>query len=365
MIININRKILIEKLGQCLKFTAEKSLNNSLLRGILIKGEEETLDIYATNLSFFIHTTIDLTTKIEKFQAIIEPVDLIEYLSCAESEMVVFEIKENTLRISQEKSQGTFPLISGEDFPLPPGIKGKGMAVDVKSLRKSIPLLLLSASKDNSRPVLTSVNFIVEGDKLTMVSTDGFRLSVVQEKATSGLHSMLISAEFLNNVLQMVKDKNLTTFYLPEEKIAAFQIDKTTLYTRLIEGDFPPYEKAIPTDKKTTALVERETFLKNIRQMAVFVKNRGGIIILNIKKDSIKISPKNTGKDVNYTVMEGIIDGDEQRIAFNYRFLVDLLNHLEGEKIIIEMLRSDTPVLFRDESRKNFFHIIMPVRISE
>lgn len=365
MKININRKTLIEKLEQCLKFTAGKTINNNLLRGILIKGSGKTLNIYATNLSFFIHTVIDSESEIEKFQAIIEPVDLIEYLSCVESGKVEIEITENTLKISQEKSRGTFSLISGEEFPLPPETKGEGMMIDLKGLKKNIPLLLLSASKDDSRPVLTSINFIVEGDKLTMVSTDGFRLSVVQEKATIGLRPMLISADFLNNTLQMAKDRNPTVFYLPEEKIAAFQIGQTTLYTRLIDGDFPPYEKVIPTDKKTTVSIIREDLLKSVRQMAVFVKNSGGIIILNVKKDVIEVSPKNIGKDNNYAVVEGLVDGDEQRVAFNYRFLVDFLNHLDGEKIIIEMLRSDAPVLFRDESRKNFFHIIMPVRISE
>jgi len=365
MKININRKILIEKLEQCLKFTARRTVNNNLLRGILIKGEGGMLDIYATNLSYFIHTVIEIDTKIEKFQAIVEPTDLIEYLSCTESEKVEIEVGNNTLKISQEKSQGTFPLISGEDFPLPPEVKDEGMAIDVKGLKNNIPLLLLSASKDDSRPVLTSINFIVEGDKLTMVSTDGFRLSVVQEKATMGIRSMLISADFLNSVLQMVKDKNPTVFYLHEERVVAFQIDKTTLYARLIEGDFPPYEKAIPIDKKTTVSIDKESFLKSVKQMAVFVKKGGGIIIINIKKGTLEISPKNTGKDVNYTVMEGVVDGEDQRVAFNYRFLVDLLTHLEGGRICIEMLRSDTPVLFRDESRKNFFHIIMPVRISE
>lgn len=365
MKINIKRTILIEKLGHCLKFTAGRTINNNLLRGILIKGEGQKLDFYATDLSFFIHTVMDIETKIDKFHAIVEPVDLIEYLNCIESETISVEVAGGSLTISQDKSRGTFPLISGEDFPLPPKIKEEGLVIDAVNLKKNIPLLLLSASKDDSRPILTSINFIVEGDKLTMVSTDGFRLSVVQEKAVGGLRPMLISAEFLNNVLQMVKDKNPTIFYLAEEKMTAFQIDETILYTRLIDGEFPPYEKVIPTDKKTTVVVDGMVLLKSVKQMAIFVKNSGGIIVIGVKKDMIEISPKSLTKDGNYTAIEALIEGDEQRVAFNYRFLVDLLNHLEGDRIKIEILRSDAPVLFRDESRKNFFHIIMPVRISE
>jgi len=365
MKININRKTLIEKLEQCLKFTTGKTVGNNLLRGVLIKGHGNKLNFYATNLSFFIHTIIDIKSTTKEFQAIIEPIDLIEYLNCIEKDTVDIEISEGSLIISQDKSRGTFPLISGEDFPLPPEIKEEGMVFDAANLRKNIPLLILSASKDDSRPVLTSINFIVEEEKLTMVSTDGFRLSVVHEKTSGGLRSMLISAEFLNNVIQTMKDKNPTVYYLSEEKTTAFQIEETTLYTRLIEGDFPPYEKVIPADKKTTITVDRRFLLKSIKQMAVFVKNSGGIIVVEAVKGRVEISPKGAGKNNNYAEVEGLVEGDDQRVAFNCRFLIDLLNHVDGEVVKIEILRPDAPVLFRDESRKNFFHIIMPVRMGE
>ena len=144
-----------------------------------------------------------------------------------------------------------------------------------------------------------------------------------------------------------------------------FFIDNHTLYSRLIDGDFPPYERVIPVDKKTTIIVNREEMQKKVKLASVFARDFSNIVIIKTGQKEIEITPKTSDGRSNVVYLDAEIEGAEQRIAFNYKFLLDFLNNIKSEKITIELLRSDSPAVFRSEKQPDFIHIIMPVRISE
>ncbi|MFH1827186.1 MAG: DNA polymerase III subunit beta [bacterium] len=348
------------------KFVMNKFASTTHLQGVLIKAEKNQLHIVSTDLNLYYHKKIKIkesgTAKI-----IIEPKTLIEYLSFLPSGEIELEIKENQLIIKKEKDRGVFPIIEAVDFPpLPRTEKEKGQKINIAFLIKNLPLVLFSSSTDESRPPLTGINFLTQDNELLMVSTDGFRLSLVRKNKEIEIPEILIPGRFLEEVLKEAKEeKEIELYYSKHERVVLFKVGNSNFYSRLIEGEFPDFEKVIPTEYKTRATFEREDFLQKVRRVAVFAREYSNIIICEIKKGGIHISPKTEEKTLgSEAFQEAEIEGEDQKVAFNFRFIFDLLNNIKGKRINMEVLRSDAPVVFKEDGKKDFVHIIMPIRIS-
>ena len=222
----------------------------------------------------------------------------------------------------------------------------------------------MAASRDEARPALSGVNFVSSDGELVTVATDGFRLSLLKEKNTQKVPSMLVPRVFFEEVLSGLKEEDEINFTTSEkEKMVKFSTPTKEYYSRVIEGAFPPFEKVIPTEKKQTIITDREELLRNIKIASLFAREQSNIIILKGEKGVIQIRPKTDNSDENTSTQDAEIEGDAIQVAFNARFLLDFLQNVSGKKITIELLRSDAPTVFKTDNQKNFIHIIMPVRI--
>jgi DNA polymerase-3 subunit beta len=365
MKISLQRDFLLENLSFALRFTSSKLSSLTTLQGVLIKNEKNFLHFYSTNLSSYYHSSMKSDEK-QTFEIVIEPKKLTEFLSLLSSGELEVEIKEKQITVTQGKTRGGFPLIVSKDFPLPPPVEEKGQKIKADFFVKNLPLVLFSASSDDSRPVLTGVNLVSQDEELLMVTTDGFRLSLLKLKKEIELPSMIIPSSFLSEALNFLKDeKEIELKYSPKEKLIGLTIGRYELYSRLIEGEYPPFEKVIPADKKTTAETDKDELLRNIKLISIFARDVSNIIIIQTTKDAVQLKPKAEVGENNSTQQDAEVQGEEQKIAFNYKFLLELLNHLDAKKISMEFLRSDSPAVFRSDKYPNLLHIIMPVRIQE
>ena len=365
MKLTILKEPFLEKLNFASRFASSKISSLVALQGVFIKAGKETIDFYSTNLNSYYHTVLKTEGR-NDFAVIIDPKKISEFLSLLSPGKIDFEVKEKQVVISQGKTKGEFPVMSAEEFPLPPKIDGQSQEIPTEFFLKNLPLVLFAASADETRPVLSGINFLMTDSDLSIVATDGFRLSLIRLKKTVDFPSMILPAGFLSEIVHLVKDeKNIKFNYLTQEKTVAFHIGEHDLYTRLIEGDYPPFEKVIPTSHKTTIVLEKDEFLRNIKLISIFAREFSNIVILKTTKEGVEIKPKTDQEGGNITVQEAVVEGEEQKIAFNYRFVLDLLNNLEAKKIIIELLRADAPVVFKSDKNPDFLHIIMPVRIQE
>lgn len=363
MKIIIDKDLLHKKINFASRFVSEKITSLPILQGVLIIGEKDELNFYSSNLSSFIHTKTKIKNE-KKNSFLIEPKKISEFLGLLPTGQVEIEILDKKIVITQQKTKGTFPLLAAIDFPLPPKIDGKQQKIKTKIFKKNLSNILFSSAKDESRPALTGVNFITNTD-LTMVTTDGFRLSLVKTEKQIDHPSLIIPSSFLEEVLRLIDDEEEMGFvYSEEEKVVMFKIGDDELFSRLVEGEFPPFEKVIPEKYLTKTTTSKEELIRAIKLIAVFARDSSNIIVLEFKKDGLVARPK-AEKQENSTLIEAKTEGEDQVVAFNYKFLLDFLNHAQEENVIIEILRSDAPVVFKLEKKDNYLHIIMPVRIQE
>lgn len=361
----IDKDVLFESVQTANKFSSDKINTPSALQGIYVLLDKKNLHIYATNLNTFCHIAVPtITTK--KAEIFIEPKKLAEFLQALQKGDVEIEVRETSIQVSQGKIKGNFQLVDAGDFPLPPKLKEKEQKIESESLVEKLSHLLFAASTDESRPVLTGINFVASEENLVLVATDGFRLSVVKEKRAGAFSSMIIPSEFLREIQQQAKgQKEIGITYSEKEQIICFTIGQREFYSRLIDGEFPPYERVIPEEKTTTAIINREELLRNSKIISIFARDYSNVIMYDFSKNGLLLSPKKEANFDNTAVQDIEIDGEPIRVAFNFRYMIDFLNNITSNEIVIELLRPDTPAIFKAKGDDSFFHIIMPVRIQE
>lgn len=364
MKITINRDSIIQGLQTASRFVSDKLNASSALQGIYIKTEKSGIHLYATNLTTFYHTFIKSKVDEDDKTLIFEPRKVIEFIQLLQPGDIEIESKDTQFSITQKNARGVFPVIASEEFPLPPTLAEEKTELKKKFFTKNLPFILFTASTDDSRPVLTGINFVVSEDELIIVSTDGFRLSLLKEGKKGTFSNMIIPADFLGEIVKNAKNvKEISFSYSKQESIVLFKIGDEEFYSRLIDGEFPPYERVIPTEKKTTVEVNREELLRNTKLISIFARDYSNVILYDFGKEGLTLRPKEDGNKENTTTQEITIDGEDQQVAFNYKYVIDFLNHVDAEDLVIEILRSDAPVVFKAKGNEQFIHIIMPVRI--
>lgn len=363
MKVTLDRDVFLTKLITANKFVSNKLNASSALQGVYLSFEEKALHLYATNLTTYYHTTIPVKIEPED-GVIIDPRKIIEFMQLLQPGDMEILITDNQIQIVQQKAKGNFPIISSEEFPLPPELTEEVHTLNQDFLTESLPFILFTASSDDSRPVLTGINFVVTEDELVIVSTDGFRLSFLKEKQKGSFSNMIIPADFLQEIVKNAKTaKDVSFVYSQKESIVLFKIGDEQFYSRLIEGEFPPYERVIPTEKKTTIELRRDDLIRNTKLISIFARDYSNVIIYEFTKNGLVLRPKEEGNKENSTTQEIIFEGEDQSIAFNFRYVLDFLNNMKSEDVVIEILRPDAPIVFRAKGNDQFFHIIMPIRI--
>lgn len=365
MQITTNKSKLILAINQASRFTSSRVGATAGLQGLLFINEKKELNVYSTNLNTFFHTSLPSSLD-ESARFLLDPHKITEFINLLNEGDVTLLIERDKLIISQQKTKGSFSFLPNTDFPLAPKAKGEGQSIEVKKFEELISLVLFSASRDLSRPVLSGVNFVEKDGEMDVVATDGFRLSLFHMKNELHMKSMLIPADFLLELMRNMKDKKTIILnYLNEEKMVYFKVENDEYFTRLIEGDFPPYERVIPVEKKATAIIEKADLIRNVKLISVFARDFSSIIICSFKKGELSLSPKTEGGAENTTIQEIEYEGEDMKVAFNFKFLLEFLNTAKEDKIIVELLRADAPVVLKTPKEKDYLHIIMPVRIQE
>ncbi|MEO6508811.1 MAG: DNA polymerase III subunit beta [Patescibacteria group bacterium] len=365
MKINVQKDLLLEKLNLVSRFTSNRLASSTALQGVLIKTDDSHVHLFSTNLTTYFHTSFPYTEK-EPIQVIIEPRKIVEFLNLLNPGEVILDLSDKQVIIRQDKTRGSFPVMTAEDFPLPPTMVDNEQNIDSKFFLDNLPLLLFTASSDETRPVLTGINFVNAESELLMVATDGFRLSLIKKKAMGEIPSMIIPSDFLQEILKSIKDiKQIGFSFSREEKLVKFTVGGDEYYSRLIEGEFPPFERVILNESKTKVKVDKADLQRNVKLISIFARDFSNVVIGEFTKEGLTIRPKKEANQENTAFQDIEMEGEDQKIAFNYKFVLDLLNHVDEKTVIMEILRPDAPVAFKLEKNKDFLHIIMPVRIQE
>lgn len=344
-----------------------------ILLNFLIEAKDGKLSISATDLEIGI--VVDVPAKIEKEGAITVPAKTFTELTGAiPLDKITLETTEEGLELTGDKTKTVFQVTPAEEFPKLYEEKGKQIfTLKKETIEKDFSKIVFAASPDSERPALSGVLIKEEKEGFLLVATDGYRLSlkkqalqnIKKEKSEEPI-SMLVPSRVVRELIQMEKDMeggNVVVYASKEKNQIIFFQNDTSLVGRLIEAEFPNYEKIIPTDFSTKTLIEKNDLQKAIKAGYVFARQTAGIIRLAIKKDKIIVSANAPSVGKNTIEVDAKTSGEENEIAFNARYLLDFLSNSTSETISFEMTGPLNPGVFKEEEDSSFLHLIMPIRV--
>ncbi len=347
------------------------SIKNQLpiLNNILFTTDRGRLKLSATNLELGINYWIG--AKIEKEGSTTVPVkEIAEFVSYLSPDKIDLTLdSKNLLQLLSKKAQSTFTTTPAKDFPTLPSINPKtAINIDLSLLSKTISQIAFSAATDDTRPILTSVLCQFTQNNLLLVATDGFRLSLKNIKIVNPLDlgsvkslTFLIPARSLIEVTKLTKNEKQITMGLTTDKNQiVFVLEDLEIVSRLIEGDYPDYNRIIPDSFITKVHLNKDEFAQAIKIASVFASQSANVVKFNIDKSNIKLSANAPQIGRNQATVDARIEGEPLEIAFNYKFVSEFIDACQSDDIIIELNEALTPGLFRDQSDPHFTHIIMP-----
>lgn len=351
-----------------------------VLANVLVATDEGRLRLSATNLELGI--TCWIGAKIQEEGSTTVPArtfaDLVGTLSDKQVEMAL-NVRTQTLNVRSGASTTDLKCIDAQEFPPMPVVDfSQGLEFNIADLREMIQQVVFAASTDDARPVLTGVLVTVQGDQVTMAAADGFRLSVRKAQLSSPAVrnlSAIIPARALGELARVASDgeQTVTMVMPPGRGQVIFRTKEVEVVSQLIDGVFPDFEQIIPRRCETRAVLPTSTFLKACKQAEIFAREGSHIARLNInpggemQPGTVEISGQSEETGFNQNVVDATIEGPPLLIAFNVRFLREVLDVIRTPNVVLETTAETSPGVLRpvggQDGQGDFLHVIMPMHL--
>lgn len=372
--------VLQDKLAKGLSIVARAVENRPtlpVLGNILLATEDARLKLAATNLEMSITTWIG--AKVEKEGAITLPAktlaDLVNNLS---PERVDLTLDTATLTVNV-RCGATVSNVKGIDsaeFPVIPSGGEADITIEGKTLKAMINQTVFAAAKEDNRPILTGVLMQLDGNVMTMASADGYRLAVRTtdiEQTFAKRVDLVIPAKALTEVGRVIgDDDDVVTITLPKERdIVLFHMKHTDIATQLLEGKFPDFAAIIPRSYVTSSVMYTSDLLAACKRAEIFARDSAYSAKLYVKPapgpgepGAVQIVGLSAERGDNEGTLDASVEGEALNISFNIRYLIDVLNVIDDERVVLESNGAANPGVIRPENRDDFVSVIMPMQVT-
>lgn len=334
-----------------------------VLANVLIKTVNNRLSIAATNLDIAI--THYIGAKVSEDGAITVPARLMQdFVSSLPSGVIDLNLDDYKLNISTDQYQSVINGVSAEEFPIMPAIEnGKSWTLSGSLLKKSLQQVVMAASADESRPVLTGVLLHTYEGKLYMVATDSYRLAEKELGENSEQIELLVPGSAMQDLLRILGDFEGDVEVISGEQQVLFRVGDVELVARLIEGKYPDYRKLIPQAFSVTADLKRADLLNVTKVSSLFARESAGSITINVDESAQNLSIRSVASQLgeNTANANAKVTGTGV-ITLNSRYLLDALHALSGDDVTFSFNGKLEPTVIRDPAVQDYTHIIMPLK---
>jgi DNA polymerase-3 subunit beta len=361
-----------ENLARGLSVVSRAVSNRSLpvLTNVLLKTEDAGLKLTATNLEIGI--TYWVPGKIETDGATSVPARLLTDLvnSLPGGEPIDLELGEGeTLHIRSGRFESNIKGIAADDFPTVQTAGERPVTrIPQNVLRHALEETAFAAASDEARPILTGVLARFEGDQLTLAAADNYRIAVKTITILDPVEetSVVIPARALHELSRVLTDTDdpVSVVLAHARNQILFHLEGVDLVSRLIDGQYPNYQSVLPASHSTRAVLDREELLRAVRPAALIAHESANIVKLGVGLDGDPGITVSANAEVGDHVgrIEADVDGDGTTIAFNARFLADVLTNVDAEQFALELNGPLSPGVFKPLGDDRYVHVVMPLR---
>ena len=364
MRIHCDRQALAEAVNSVQRAVASKSALPAL-EGILLRASASSLFLAGYDMELGITTTIEAQVD-EPGEIVLTAKLFSEILRRLPAEEVLIESndKNNTI-IRCGNSEFTIMGFSSVDYPELPSINnGAAMTMQQNMLKSMIRQTLFAVAQTDTRPVHTGVQFEIKDQTLRLVAVDGSRLAMRSEPIKSNEDlQFVVPGKTLNEVLKLLGDEEEPLYVTVGARHIIMEIGGYSVFSRLLDGEFLPYRKAIPINATTKIRINTRSLIDAVDRASLVINDRlKSPLICRFKDDRISLSCITALGSANDTV-DAKIDGRQEEMGFNSRFLLDALRNTESDEIVIELSGTQSPMKILPADGESFLFLVLPVRL--
>ncbi len=343
-----------------------------ITNNILLATDQSRLKLSATNLEIAISCW--LGAKVEEDGAITIPARLLtEFVSSLPSDRIDLSLSHHTLELKCARFEARISGIDAADFPPIPQVSDSiTTQIDTEALRLAINQVAFATASEDTRPVLTGVCAEFDGDTLTLAAADGFRLAVHTMTLATPLEEkieIIIPGRSLSELNRLLADQEepVEMAINLSKSQALFRLKDIEMVSQLVQGTFPNYKQLIPQSYSTRAVVNTAEFLRATRTASIFARDGSGIVRLQVSPGEeltpgrLAISARSEQVGDNVGEIDATIEGEEAKIAFNGRYLIDALSVLHEPQVALEVTTPSSPGVIRPIGVDNYVHVVMPM----
>lgn len=336
-----------------------------VLEGIYIKATKEELTLIGSDIDVSIETKVEADV-IQEGSIVIDSRIFSEIIRKLPNSEVKIEISENDLiQITCEKSVFNLVFMNSSDYPSLPSIN-EDISVEVPQnlLKNMIKGTSFAIAQDETRPILQGILFEVKNRELNLVALDGYRLAVRNELLDVDNNiEVVIPGKTLNEVSKILEDNNDIVKITFTNNHILFNINNTKIISRLLDGKFVNYVSLLPQEYKLLVNVKKQELQQGIERASLMAKDgNSNLIRLDVQEDILVITSNSQLGKVREEVNINL-QGEGVQIAFNSRYLLDVLKNMEDDDVVIEMTSSVSPCVIKGRNSNSSKYLVLPVRL--
>lgn len=337
-----------------------------ILNNVLVRTEDGHLRLTAFDLELGIECTVPAT--IEESGSLTVPAKLIvEVLSTLPEANVQLSVDEqNAVNVKCEKSDYTILGLPPEEFrPLPEIPDDRSFEITQSAIRDMIKQTIFAVSPDESRAILTGVLLVLSGDGIKFVATDTHRLAVRESGVAkaAGEASCIVPRRALDELSRILTDEDTAVTISIADSQIKFVVNGVTIVSRLIEGQFPNYERVIPGECEKKLTIPADELLARVRRASIVARENANRIVFHTDGDCLVMTAESGDVGKAYEELEVVKEGEDIEIAFNAKYLVEFLNVVGTEGLFMELTGPLNPGLMKPVGKSDYLYVLMPMQI--
>jgi len=366
MKLTVPRKELYEGL-QIVSRAVSAHTSLPVLKNILIEPGTDAIKLSATDLELGIEVRVPANIQ-EGGPLTVPARTLVEIIAALpEADVTLGADDQNNILITCRRSEYRIHGLTAEDFPALPEVGGSVSLQLPQSLFKSmIRQTALAASDDDTRPILTGICLVVQDGKLRLVATDTHRLAVRTAPITeaSGETTVIVPVRAMNELMRVLEDSGEQPVDVRvDQNQVLFRTERVTLVSRLIEGQFPKYERVIPASHSRRLTIQRDDFQSSVRRARIVARDAANRIVLATQGENLVITAESGELGRAHEEIEVVREGDEISIAFNANYVLEVLGVMDSQGVFLELSEPLSPAVVRPVDGDDYLMVIMPMQV--
>tara|TARA_Y100000590_G_scaffold7004_1_gene8990 strand:+ start:12108 stop:13223 length:1116 start_codon:yes stop_codon:yes gene_type:complete len=368
---SINRDIFLKSLGHA-NGIIEKKTTLPILSNVLIQAQNSKIKITATDLDIIYSEEIPVQSLTKEGSTTTSASILYDILRKLEanSKIEISLQTENKLKITSGNSKFNLLCISADNFPLSgEDVKQKSFEISSANMLKLLNKTRISISNDETRHYLNGIYLhktTVENKSfLTSVATDSHRLSFssLSIDPNTNFESIILPKKTIYQLISLLEQDSKTIRISNDKSKIKFEMDNSILISKVIDGRFPDYSKVIPKGNDKILEIKLNDFKNSIERVTTVSSDKKEGLKIKLSKNSMQLSVNSPTSGEGTESLNVKYNSDDIGISFNSRYLIDISSQIENESVILYLKDPGAPVLIKDISDKNTFHVVMPMKI--